>query len=1833
MRQVAQRARKKWVSAVVYKRFYLLFFLLLLASWYVWGATTTEDAFYQGKSESYPQPVPVDSVKREAVIAKSELSLAFQQFPAATRGTQNNSVQVRITAVAQGSATPAQAVKLQPVTITSVWQNIHAKQKIDKKSLDKKPDRTMGAGGFYSGDAKGDKKANQQVEKDVAYKIPKWGNHIFLLADGIAYSLDSASAQLHNGADPAKGFALSRQGQQQEVQFLFRIPVTAKNLALQFFDNANGHIQIPLAGDSKLAKGSGFPKGLIDSARFGGLELGVMPVPAGKPAPEITTTAGWYLLTATLIGKSNLSKGGVANFAEIDADKYLWLEGDGGFIFYPVPPANNATNRLRFTPDYFSTATVSFLVPEKQQHFRLGIRSGSEVGHLKLSATAPQAPPKPFQIFQDGNVADWQLYAISKTKDGLLIDMGVQGRDPKKGIEIQPYRQVQLTVNKQKLKPDKRNSQALAYGPNETVVVPPKGTVRFILLFNTKQDPTSLQIQGMRAKSDLPITGAPAGNLSLLAIAAPAVKRTTVTTSPPQAAATSSDQQASSSQQSTSQQARPAKPVALEPFILPDWDMTLAVQETEAGDKIENAIDLGKGLMAKGTVGGQGDRKDIYYFDVEGKPQLWAIEAVGPSLHSLSYLDASQIESIKRTANRKSGEARIVNLLLMPGRHRVIVYSYSGNKMGEYAIRAIVIGEVQTGNELEPNDKDSYANRIVIGDSMRGLLDDTDPDTYRFSLSAEEHLQVVLETSANLKGRFEIAGDVNFPEVRAKQAGERITYAGVFPPNDYVIRVKTAGESATPQPYQLTVLRKNPFGEPGKEPAALPVAINGPEKIPSVAAYWPQAQRINQTLQIKNQEQTSLPLDLDVWTSHADWQAQLDTRKITLAPGESKAVPLTLLIKPDTAGSEPVAVAVGARDAQGRMQYHSFEMKAACGAPPVKPVDDFSPPASLLGGLNVAWQGLGAKFTTDNPKLHKTADGLIDGMTPIKGGLNTAAFKQGKPETFTIRLAGSATVPVAGFALNPLGGCDSQYWARDFEIELSSDSKNYTRVLTDVLTRLPREQYFALPKPVRASHARLRVLTNHQVRKPNRLCLGEWKVIAATDTSMQNTGLNIASPELGGHVVWRSFKASDSIVSELLAGSKRNSIAYLFNDVPNEWVIGFQHNRMAKITKLEWEAHQKPYKEKLKKVRLAVSQDGPSGPWQPLGEWKLNSQNAISTFAFKTPIWARFIRFTTEVEKSQYIELPKQIRILEQQASAKYRSVIGEWGHYDPRGPYEWQKPDSSTSNTKKTAVNNARTTALPVTFEKVYSGMATLGSQVAWYRITVPKGSNTLEWQLSGYPSLIVRPLLMTPDERLVSLRSQKLSAQTSRYVADVEAGKTYLLKIEEPPRSVVFAWDNSASVSPYAPSIYQAMATYSVQIKPGREYVNLLPFQGNAPSMLLEAWSDQPLMVLKQLNDYDRKDGSSNAELNLKKAVTELEEQDGNRAILIITDAESGQSIGKPDLWEGINRVYPRVFSFELHNGIASNQDKMQDWASVNAGYYSFFRSQADLDVGFDRAICMLRRPAGFELVAKTRFTKPAGPGMIQVSTSRGSANTAVEIILDASGSMYKKLGNTTRIATAKAVLTDLMQSSLPEGMPVALRIYGHRKPKACDTNLEMPLQPFKPQKGIRIIKKVDPKDRSKTPLGESLTLVAEDLKNATGQKLVILLTDGEESCDGDPEAAIRSLRESGMDIRVNIVGLAIDSAKTNQQFSHWAKTGGGMYFEANDSKDLKSALEKALFPKYQLIDNNGEVVLESVADGSSVEVPAGSYQVKVLTTPIRDMGNVTIQEGKTVKLDVKG
>ena len=75
----------------------------------------------------------------------------------------------------------------------------------------------------------------------------------------------------------------------------------------------------------------------------------------------------------------------------------------------------------------------------------------------------------------------------------------------------------------------------------------------------------------------------------------------------------------------------------------------------------------------------------------------------------------------------------------------------------------------------------------------------------------------------------------------------------------------------------------------------------------------------------------------------------------------------------------------------------------------------------------------------------------------------------------------------------------------------------------------------------------------------------------------------------------------------------------------------------------------------------------------------------------------------------------------------------------------------------------------------------------------------------------------------------------------------------------------------------------------------------------------------------------------------------------------------------------------------------------------------------------------------------------------------------------------------------------------------------------------------------------------IADSLAKVESDLSKAKGPKTVVLVTDGEETCDGDPGAVIQARIDKGFDFRLNIIGFALDDEMLEAQFAEWAEPGG--------------------------------------------------------------------------------
>ncbi|MEM7330953.1 MAG: Ig-like domain-containing protein [Chloroflexota bacterium] len=251
---------------------------------------------------------------------------------------------------------------------------------------------------------------------------------------------------------------------------------------------------------------------------------------------------------------------------------------------------------------------------------------------------------------------------------------------------------------------------------------------------------------------------------------------------------------------------------------------------------------------------------------------------------------------------------------------------------------------------------------------------------------------------------------------------------------------------------------------------------------------------------------------------------------------------------------------------------------------------------------------------------------------------------------------------------------------------------------------------------------------------------------------------------------------------------------------------------------------------------------------------------------------------------------------------------------------------------------------------------------------------------------------------------------------------------------------------------------------------------------------------------------------------------------------------------------------------------------------------------------------------------------------STAVALAGTpAVEIILDASWSMTMSFVNTTRFNGAQRSLDDIVNDVLPEGTPFALRVFGNIEGDfSCRTDLMVPYGPLDRAAVNEVVANASPRFNANTPIAASLALVAEDLAASTEEeRIVVLLTDGEETCDGDPAAAIEALVDAGFNVQVNIVGLSIADENLRTEFERWAELGGGTYYDVDNPGQLTAALRAATGAFYSVKDADGNTVASSRVGGQPLDLEPGTYTVEVRTSPNTIIEDVVIEDGEVLRI----
>lgn len=183
---------------------------------------------------------------------------------------------------------------------------------------------------------------------------------------------------------------------------------------------------------------------------------------------------------------------------------------------------------------------------------------------------------------------------------------------------------------------------------------------------------------------------------------------------------------------------------------------------------------------------------------------------------------------------------------------------------------------------------------------------------------------------------------------------------------------------------------------------------------------------------------------------------------------------------------------------------------------------------------------------------------------------------------------------------------------------------------------------------------------------------------------------------------------------------------------------------------------------------------------------------------------------------------------------------------------------------------------------------------------------------------------------------------------------------------------------------------------------------------------------------------------------------------------------------------------------------------------------------------------------------------------------AETNMLFIMDASNSMWGQIDGTAKIATAKTVMDELL-GDLPAGTRPGLMVYGHRSEGDCaDVELVSSFGDGSAESIRAAIQGLQP--RGKTPIAASLEQSAAAFSGREEENnAVVLISDGIETCEGDPCAVAGTLIERGINVRVHVVGFDVD-ADTRAQLQCIAEAGQGSYFDADSAEGFKEAVTQA-------------------------------------------------------------
>lgn len=276
-----------------------------------------------------------------------------------------------------------------------------------------------------------------------------------------------------------------------------------------------------------------------------------------------------------------------------------------------------------------------------------------------------------------------------------------------------------------------------------------------------------------------------------------------------------------------------------------------------------------------------------------------------------------------------------------------------------------------------------------------------------------------------------------------------------------------------------------------------------------------------------------------------------------------------------------------------------------------------------------------------------------------------------------------------------------------------------------------------------------------------------------------------------------------------------------------------------------------------------------------------------------------------------------------------------------------------------------------------------------------------------------------------------------------------------------------------------------------------------------------------------------------------------------------------------------------------------------------------------------------AGDELLAAMGAGKAGSASAIEMSDASTAEITDLALVVDYSGSMNAKTPDgVTKVEAAKKAVEALIEK-LPDDLNVALVVYGTSKAKDCnDITIVQPLS--KIDKALLKSKALSFSAVGMTPIAGALTKAGEALVQSAGGRAIILVTDGAESCNGNPTSVASEMaKKHGTKFGLHVIGFDLKAAE-RQALEGVASAGRGKYFNADNAAQLADAMQKVTKQIAQATPAQRETRAytasgQAVAGGTwftdAAQIAAGEFQGQLALKEARYY-KIPVQKGQEIR-----